>query len=272
MGRITRLLAELGLHPTGERWMCDGRTGRIFRAMTYSGKLFYYRLRHMVIDKEHCRDEGQMVKLTRQPSEGRAREGGLKMGEMEVGNMQAHGACGFMHDRLYTASDAFQIYVCRDCGIPAVGNSGEEPDMPMSVPARFYCRLCGSSGQFVRVRLPFCFWLALQEFEVNNLCTQFIFAGGASKPPPLCRPNNPAPTVPLLLDSAPGDVTALPAAAASNKRKRESSDAAPPCKKRKAASDTAPAGASKKRTREEESPDAAPPHKKRNAVQSCCNC
>ncbi len=182
MPRITRLLRKLGLHPTGERWMCDGRTGRIFRTMTFSGKIFYYRLRHMVIDKEHCRDEGQMVKLTRQPSEGRAREGGFKMGEMEVGNMLAHGACGFLHDRLYTASDAFQIYVCRMCGIPAVGNSGEEPDMPIAVPARFYCRMCGPSGQFVRVRLPFCFWLALQEFEVNNLCTQFIFADQNTRP------------------------------------------------------------------------------------------
>ena len=175
MKKVVRLLKKLGLHPYGERWMVDGRTGRVRKALVFSGALYYQRLRHMVVDKEHCRDEGQMVVLTRQPSEGRARDGGFKMGEMEKDNMLAHGVCGFLHDRMYKASDAFQIYVCRDCGVLAVGNSGEERGMPHPVKPVFYCRLCGSSGEFVRMKLPFCFWLTLQEFEANNLCVQFAF-------------------------------------------------------------------------------------------------
>ena len=77
----------------------------------------------MVLDKTHSRSIGPMVSLTRQPAEGRSRDGGLRFGEMERDCMISHGASKFTKGRIYDASDKFEVYTCSKCGtIAAVNN------------------------------------------------------------------------------------------------------------------------------------------------------
>ena len=95
------------MNPKGNEIMYDGLSGEQIQSNIFIGPAFYQRLKHMVNDKQHSRSIGPMVNLTRQPAEGRSRDGGLRYGEMEKDAMVAHGASKFNKGRLYDASDAF---------------------------------------------------------------------------------------------------------------------------------------------------------------------
>jgi DNA-directed RNA polymerase II subunit RPB2 len=101
----------------GWETMYNGMTGEMINAKIFIGPTFYQRLKHMVKDKIYARSTGLMTALTRQPTEGRSREGGLRFGEMEKDAIVAYGASEVVNERLYTVSDEFAIYVCKKCGI-----------------------------------------------------------------------------------------------------------------------------------------------------------
>ncbi|MEI8175146.1 MAG: hypothetical protein WCG28_04325, partial [bacterium] len=119
---ISKKLLELGYESRGNELMYNGLTGEQIECDVFMGPVFYQRLKHMVNDKQHSRSIGPMVNLTRQPAEGRSRDGGLRFGEMEKDAMVSHGASKFTRGRMYDASDKYQVYVCKKCGLIASYN------------------------------------------------------------------------------------------------------------------------------------------------------
>jgi DNA-directed RNA polymerase II subunit RPB2 len=153
-------LSRLGYESTGNELLYNGLTGEQIETSIFVGPAFYQRLKHMVNDKQHSRSIGPMVNLTRQPAEGRSRDGGLRYGEMERDCMCSHGASRFNKGRIYDASDAFQVYVCKSCGMIAAYNDEQHIH---------HCRTCDNRTDFDRVELPYSCKLMFQELLTMNI-------------------------------------------------------------------------------------------------------
>ncbi|KAJ3191549.1 DNA-dependent RNA polymerase II [Irineochytrium annulatum] len=119
---VSHQLKSFGFQPRGFEVLYNGHTGRKLNAQLYFGPTYYQRLKHMVDDKIHSRARGPMQILTRQPVEGRSRDGGLRFGEMERDCMISHGAAHFLKERLFDVSDAYRVHVCDICGLMAIAN------------------------------------------------------------------------------------------------------------------------------------------------------
>ncbi|KAL7344526.1 DNA-directed RNA polymerase III subunit RPB2 [Encephalitozoon intestinalis] len=113
------LLAKHGFSYSGKDCFTSGTTGAPLTAYIFFGPVFYQRLKHMVADKIHMRARGPRAILTRQPTEGRSKDGGLKLGEMERDCLIGYGASSLIIERLMISSDMFEAYVCKPCGVLA---------------------------------------------------------------------------------------------------------------------------------------------------------
>ncbi|KAH7436458.1 hypothetical protein KP509_05G020900 [Ceratopteris richardii] len=152
---ISKALHKCGYQMRGFEIMYNGHTGRRLNAMIFLGPTYYQRLKHMVDDKIHSRGRGPVQILTRQPAEGRSRDGGLRFGEMERDCMIAHGAAHFLKERLFNdQSDAYRVHVCELCGLMTIANLKKNT---------FECRGCKIKTDIVQVHIPYACKLIFQE-------------------------------------------------------------------------------------------------------------
>ena len=163
---ITKIMRDnLGMEPHGNEILYNGFTGRQMETSIFMGPCYYQRLRHCSADKMHSRSSGPLVMLTRQPAEGRAREGGLRFGEMERDAVAAHGVTEFTKERLMECSDLFRCWSCQDCGLIAIVNPRE---------GIWNCRGCGNTTNFSAIEIPYAYKLLLQELETMCISSRII--------------------------------------------------------------------------------------------------
>ena len=162
---ISKELTKNKFECHGNELLYNGLTGEQVETSIFMGPCFYQRLKHMVNDKAHSRSIGPMVNLTRQPAEGRSRDGGLRFGEMERDCMISHGASRFTKGRVYDASDKFEVHACCKCGMIAAFNDKTHVH---------YCRTCDNRIDFARVKLPYSAKLLFQELITMNVAPRLI--------------------------------------------------------------------------------------------------
>ncbi|KAJ2834824.1 DNA-directed RNA polymerase III complex subunit Rpc2 [Coemansia furcata] len=159
MEDMCRILVENGYSYTGKDYVTSGITGEPVGAYIFNGATYYQRLKHMVADKMHARARGPRAVLTRQPTEGRSRDGGLRLGEMEKDCLIGYGASMLLLERLMISSDVFEVHVCETCGY--IGYKG-------------WCQMCRSSKSMVPIKIPYACKLLFQELQAMNIMPRLV--------------------------------------------------------------------------------------------------
>lgn len=148
------ILIRHGFSYSGKDCMTSGITGESLPAYIFFGPIYYQKLKHMVQDKMHSRSRGPRAILTRQPTEGRSRDGGLRLGEMERDCLIAYGASQLLLERLMLSSDAHEVDICETCGL--MGYQG-------------WCQTCQSTRGVTRMTMPYAAKLLVQELLSMNV-------------------------------------------------------------------------------------------------------
>ena len=158
---ICNKLESYGMEKHSNEIMYDGYTGRQMKTTIFIGPTYYQRLKHIVCDKIHSRSSnGPIVFLTRQPSEGRSRAGGLRVGEMERDAILSHGASLFLKEKMLDCSDNSKQYICKVCGMIMVSNSERN---------LYNCNYCKNDIDPSQVRIPYAFKLIIQELQAMSI-------------------------------------------------------------------------------------------------------
>jgi len=147
-------LFSLGFRENGTETLYNGITGEQFKAKIYIGNMYYLKLKYMVANRLQSRARGPIQLLTRQPTEGRAKEGGLRLGEMEKDTFVAHGASLLLKERF--DSDKTVVPVCEECGLIAVQNTFKN---------QYFCSVCGDNIEINNIEIAYAFKLILDEFK-----------------------------------------------------------------------------------------------------------
>jgi DNA-directed RNA polymerase subunit B' len=161
--KLRKELLDLGFREDGTEVMYNGRTGVQFKARIYIGNMYYLKLKHMVANKIHARARGPIQLLTRQPTEGRAKEGGLRLGEMEKDTFVAHGASLLLKERF--DSDKAVVPVCEQCGLIAIHDDFKN---------RNYCPVCGDNTIINNIEISYAFKLMLDELKSLGVYPKLI--------------------------------------------------------------------------------------------------
>lgn len=152
---IAKVLIGNGMHYSGKDYLTSGITGEALETYVFNGPIFYQKLKHMVQDKIHARGVGPRQLMTRQPTEGRSKMGGLRLGEMERDCLVAYGGSNMILERLMLSSDAFVADICSVCGLLGYNN---------------YCTFCKSKQGVAKVTIPYACKLLFQELLAMNVC------------------------------------------------------------------------------------------------------
>ncbi|MBD53358.1 MAG: hypothetical protein CL450_08760 [Acidimicrobiaceae bacterium] len=160
------VLKARGFRALGKEKMIDGRTGRVMPGAIYMAPVSYMRQKHMVSDKLHSRARGPRAILTRQPTEGRSRDGGIRFGEMERDAILAHSAAFALRDRLCDNSDATPVAFCKKCGL--IAEHAHSSRFGSGVHEKPYCRNCKTTDAVV-LQMPFASKLLLRELQAMHI-------------------------------------------------------------------------------------------------------
>ena len=172
---IVEELQNLGYESYGNEIMYNGMTGEQMETSIFFGPVFYQRLKHMVNDKQHSRAIGPMVNLTHQPAEGRSRDGGFRIGEMERDVLCSHGMTKFTKERLFDVSDKYSVHVCKKCGMIACFNDGDKNRAYTNNDFSIHlCKTCGNKTDFALVEMPYANKLLFQELQTINVVPRVI--------------------------------------------------------------------------------------------------
>ncbi len=146
-------LEENGFNENGKDSFYNADTGEKYKNNIFAGSVFYQKLDHLVSNKIHARSRGPVTLLTKQPTEGKSKRGGLRLGEMEKDCLIAHGSSLLLKERF--DADKTKIPICKECGLPAVYDK---------IKNKKFCPVCGDS-KIIEVKMAYAFKLLLDELK-----------------------------------------------------------------------------------------------------------
>ncbi|KAJ5924406.1 DNA-directed RNA polymerase III subunit RPC2 [Penicillium verhagenii] len=153
----SQTLIDHGFNYGGKEFLTSGITGEPLPFYVFTGPIYYQKLKHMVQDKMHSRARGPKATLTRQPTEGRSRDGGLRLGEMERDCLIAYGTSQLLLERLMISSDRHEVDICEKCGF--MGFLG-------------WCPGCKSTRSVSKMVIPYAAKLLIQELMSMNVAAR----------------------------------------------------------------------------------------------------
>ena len=159
---IRKALEKMGFSDDGKEMLYDGVTGKRYEGQILTGPCYYQKLHHMVANKIHARARGPVTLLTKQPTAGRSKQGGLRLGEMEKDCLIAHGAALLLKERF--GSDKHKIPICQKCGLVAIDDR---------VKGKRYCPVCAKSI-IIDVEISYAFKLMLDELKCIGVYPKII--------------------------------------------------------------------------------------------------
>ena len=161
---IFKILKDYGFRPDGKEVFYDGISGKKIEMPIFVGPISFKRLYHVVINKIQARDKGPVQLLTRQPTEGKEKDGGLRFGEMEGEALVGHGAAMLLHEKFMEDADQITVWICADCGVIAVDDK---------IRNRKFCPIC-KGGNVYPIKISYSFKLLLDEMRSMGVFPKLV--------------------------------------------------------------------------------------------------